>query len=219
MTAALGLHLRLGLPHPWTPATSPTPLVVYGGASAVGAYALKLASLANIHPLIAVAGRGTAFVETLIDRSKGDTIVDYRSGNDAVVSGIKAALGGQKLWYAFDATSEHGSYTNIVQVLEPTGRMTVVLPGKKYEGVPDSVQLSTTNVGASHKDDKDYAYVMFRYFARGLAEGWFKPHPYEVVPGGLAGVGKALENLKEGRASGVKYVFRIGETEGVKSAL
>ncbi|KAL1602948.1 hypothetical protein SLS59_004603 [Nothophoma quercina] len=219
MTAALGMHQRLGLPEPWTPAKEPTPLVVYGGAAAVGAYAIKLAVLSNIHPIIAVAGRGEKFVEGLIDRSKGDTIVDYRKGNEAVVQGIKDALKGQKLWYAFDATSEHGSYTNIVQVLEPTGNLTVVLPGKKYEGVPESVKLTTTNVGASHKDDKDYAYVMFRYFARGLAEGFFKPHPYEVIPGGLEGVQKGLENLRDGKASGVKYVFRIGETKGIKSAL
>jgi len=58
--------------------------------------------------------------------------------------------------------------------------------------------------------------VMFRFFGRGLQEGWFKGHPYEVVPGGLGGVEGALKNLKEGRASAVKYVFRIGETEGVR---
>jgi NADPH2:quinone reductase len=36
MTAALGLHLRLDLPEPWKPAKEKIPLVVYGGASAVG---------------------------------------------------------------------------------------------------------------------------------------------------------------------------------------
>jgi NADPH:quinone reductase-like Zn-dependent oxidoreductase len=217
MTAALGMHQRLTLPDPWTPAKKATPLVVYGGASAVGAYAIKLAQLANIHPVIAVAGRGENFVEGLIDRSKGDTIIDYRKGDEAVVQGIKDALKGQELWYAFDAVSEHGSYTNIVKVLQPEGHLTTVLPGKKYEGVPESVKLTTTNVGSSHKDEKDYAYIMFRYFARGLAEGFFKPHPYEVIPGGLDGVQKGLENLRDGKASGVKYVFRIADTPGVKS--
>lgn len=213
------MHQRLGLPDPWTPAKQPIPLVVYGGAAAVGAYAIKLAVLANIHPIIAVAGRGEKFVEGLIDRSKGDTIVDYRKGDEAVVQGIKDALKGEKLWYAFDATSEHGSYTNIVQVLEPTGHLTVVLPGKKYEGVPESVNLTTTMVGASHGDEKDYAYIMFRYFARGLAEGFFKPHPYEVIPGGLEGVKQGLENLRDGKASGVKYVFRIEDTKTTKSSI
>lgn len=220
MTAALGLHVRLGLPQAITPAKSPIPLVVYGGASAVGAYAIKLAQKANIHPIIAVAGRGIPYVETLLDPSKGDAVVDYRKGHEAVVKGIKDALKGQKLYHAFDATSEHGSYTNIAQVLEPQGgKITLVLPNKKYEGIPDTVVQTITSVGDSHGKEKDFAYAYFRLFARGLDEGWFKPHPAEVVPKGLEGVEGALRNLKEGKASAVKYVFRIGETPGVKSSL
>ena len=155
MTSAIGMFLRLGLPDPWTPAKQETPLVVYGGASAVGAYAIKLACLANIHPIIAVAGRGEKFVEGLIDRSKGDAIVDYRKGDDAVVQGIKDALKGKKVEYAFDAVSEHNSYTNIVQVLEPSGHLTLVLPGRKYEGIPDTIHKTVSSVGESHKGDKD----------------------------------------------------------------
>jgi NADPH2:quinone reductase len=211
MTSAIGLHQRLGLPDPWTPAKEAIPLVVYGGASAVGAYAIKLACLANIHPIIAVAGRGEKFVDGLIDRSKGDTIVDYRNGDEAVVAGIKSALKGAKLHYAYDAVSEHNSYTNIVQVLEPHGHLTLVLPGKTYEGIPETVQQSQTMVGESHNGDKEYAYIMFRYMAKGLAEGWFSAHPFEVVAGGLEGVETGLRNLKEGKNSGVKYVFKIGE--------
>lgn len=213
MTSAIGLHLQLGLPDPWTPAKESIPLVVYGGASAVGAYVIKLAQLANIHPIIAVAGRGEKFVESIIDRSKGDAIVDYRKGDEAVVQGIKGALKGATLNYAFDAVSEHNSYTNIVQVLEPTGHLTLILPGKKYEGIPETVHRSITSVGAAHKTDKDFAHVYFRYIARGLAEGFFKPHPHEVVPGGLEGVQKGLQNLKDGKASGVKYVYKIGDAK------
>ncbi|KAL6702507.1 hypothetical protein ACN47E_001597 [Coniothyrium glycines] len=213
MTAAIGLQQRLGLPDPWTPATQPTPLVVYGGAGAVGAYVIKLAQLANVHPIIAVAGRGEHFVASLLDRSKGDAVVDYRGGPDAVVTGIRAALRGAKLHYAFDAVSEHGSYTNIVQVLEPDGHITLVLPGRQYEGIPATVHQTITNVGEAHKGDKAFAYVMFRYFAKGLAEGWFAPHPHEVVPGGLEGVQTGLRYLAEGKASAVKYVFRIGQEE------
>jgi NADPH2:quinone reductase len=52
-------------------------------------------------------------VENLITRAKGDTIVDYRSGDEAVISGIKDALektGTTEVKYAFDAVSEHNSY-------------------------------------------------------------------------------------------------------------
>ncbi|KAK7987147.1 hypothetical protein PG996_006252 [Apiospora saccharicola] len=220
MTAAIGLYLRLELPQPWTPATSPIPLVVYGAASSVGAYAIQLACRSNIHPLICVAGASTAHVESLIDRSKGDTIVDYREGDEAVQAGIRKAVPeGYKLLHAFDAVSEHNSPQNISKVLSADGdqkpKLTLVLPGKVHDGIPEHVEQSTTMVGDVHGDHQDFGHVYFRYMARGLLEGWFKPQPQEVIPGGLGGVQKGLENLRDGKARGVKYVFRIAETEGV----
>ncbi|KAL8736949.1 MAG: hypothetical protein Q9181_002175 [Wetmoreana brouardii] len=235
MTAAMGLYQRLeGLPMPWHPATRPIPFIIYGAASAVGAYVVKLARLSNIHPLICVAGRATPFVEGLIDKSKGDVILDYREGDDKLVSAMKSVVdkSGGKVEYAFDAVSEHGSYENICKVLDQkTGQITLVLPRKDYSAIPSSVRHSTTMVGQVHGDmdqnqfqketgsktgNQDFGYVMFRFFGRGLHEGWFRGHPQEVVPGGLAGISGALKNLKDGKASAVKYVFRLDETEGVE---
>ncbi|TLD31228.1 hypothetical protein PspLS_02369 [Pyricularia sp. CBS 133598] len=218
MTAAIGLHLRLGLPTPLTPALEPTPLVVYGGAAAVGAFAIKLAVKSNIHPIIAVAGRGADFVETMIDRSKGDTIVDYRKGNDAVVQGIRDALKGAELKHAYDATSEHNSYVNIAKAMPTGGKITTVLPVKDESLPDDNVEIITTWVSTAHGEEKDFAYAWFRLLARWLDQRTFKPHPHEVVEGGLTGVEKGLKNLKEGKASGVKYVFKIADTPGVSGA-
>ncbi|KAK4504451.1 hypothetical protein PRZ48_005367 [Zasmidium cellare] len=220
LTAAVGLFARLRLPEPWLPATKPTPLIVYGAASAVGDYAIQLAQKANIHPLICVAGKGIPHVESLISPDKGDMIIDYRQGDEAVVQGFEEAKRKHgKIEYAFDAVSEKGSYQNICKVLDiNTGKITLVLPGKKYEEIPDTVQQSLTTVGASHgvpDDLKDFAFVHFRYIAKGLEEGWFKAQPQEVIPGGLAGVETGLRNLKEGKASAVKYVFKIEDTPGV----
>lgn len=218
MTAALALFARLRLPQPWLAATEPTPLIIYGAASAVGAYAIQLAQRANIHPLLCVAGRGIAHVESLISKDKGDVVIDYREGAESIVDGFRAAVRehGGKIEYAFDAVSEKGSYQNICQVLDgTTGQITFVLPGKKYEEVPSGIKKSITTVGSVHgvpDDLSDFGFVYFRYIAKGLEEGWFKPHPQEVVPGGLAGVETALTNLKEGKASAVKYVFKIDET-------
>ncbi len=215
MTSAIGLYLRLGLQEPWLPVQDSTPLVVYGAASAVGAYTLQLARRSQIHPIICVAGSSKDFVETLIDRTKGDTIIDYRAGNDAVVAELKNALGGRPLLHAFDAVSEKGSYQNLSKVLAPGAKVTFVLPGKVYEGVPETAQQSLTSVGSVHRDSKDFGYVYFRYIARGLQEGWFKGQKYEVVPGGLEGIQSALQRLKAGEAHAIKYVFRIAETGGV----
>lgn len=233
MTAAFGLFQRLHLPPPWHPTLTPIPLIVYGAASAVGSYTIQLAQQANIHPLICVAGRGIPHVKGLIDESKGDTILDYREGDGKLVQNLKAAVrrAGGKVEYAFDAVSEHGSYENICKVLDhETGKITLVLPGKEYQEIPSTVEKSLTQVGSAHTGtdldawqkktgtmtgNEEFAMAFFRYFGRGLQKGFFKGHPHEVVPGGLAGVQSGLQNLKDGKASAVKYVFRIGDTEGV----
>jgi NADPH:quinone reductase-like Zn-dependent oxidoreductase len=236
MTAALGMYQRLGLPLPWLPAQERLPLVVYGAASAVGAFAVKLATLSNIHPIICVAGRGKGYVESLIDRSKGDTIVDYRNGNEEVIKGLVQALKpGEKLGHAFDAVSDKGSYQNLMKVMDiSNGKITLVLARKNYEGIPPDFAKSFTQVGKVHSDrypgikgerplegllgDQDFGAIMYKFFERGLMNGWFKGHPFEIVPGGLGGLETALGNLKAGKASAVKYVFRINETEGLSKA-
>lgn len=222
MTAALGLYQKLKLPLPWNPASEPLPLVVYGGATAVGAFVIKLARLSNIHPLITVAGKGSAFVKTLLDPEKGDTVIDYRDGDEAVRTKIKAAAGGRPIRYAYDAVSENGSFQNIGAVLTAPGEITTVLPSDDYQP-PEGILVSRPIAGSVHRppaagktiEDAEFGAAFFPFLGRGLAQGWFSGHPYEVRPGGLAGIEGALQDLKAGKASAVKYVVRIGETEGV----
>ncbi|ETN44358.1 uncharacterized protein HMPREF1541_10538 [Cyphellophora europaea CBS 101466] len=229
MTAAVGLYARLGLPEPWAkvhPAralASQGGVVVYGGASAVGAFAIKLLVRADVHPIIAVAGRGMDYVRGLLVPAKGDVVLDYRAGDEAVVAGIRGAVPkGGKLMYAFDAVSEKGSVGNICKVLDDKeGSITTVLPGREHPEIPEGVKQTLTTVGSAHgvpDDLSDLAFVWFRAFALGLREGWFEGHPYEVVPGGLGGVGQGLNNLREGKASAVKYVYRVEETEGLEKS-
>lgn len=217
MTAAVGLYGHLGLPQPWTPPTEPTeptPLIIHGASSAVGAYAVQFARKSNIHPLICVAGRSRPYVETLIDRSKGDLVIDYRDGDDAVVDGLRKASPGSKLLYAFDATSEHDSYITVSKVLSEGAKIAGVLPPTNY-GLSPGVSHSVVHVGNIHTTQKDIGFIYLRYITRALQEGWFKAQPQEIVPGGLGGIQKALEDLKAGKAHAVKYVFRIADTEGV----
>ncbi|KAK4139695.1 alcohol dehydrogenase-like protein [Dichotomopilus funicola] len=239
MTAAVALYLRLSLPSPWSAtaeqqpptSTTPTPLIIYGASSAVGIYATQLALRSGIHPLLCVAGRASDYVAGFLDSSRGDVVVDYRQGDEKVVEGLVRELekyrgdgGGDVVpVLVLDAVSEGGTIKNIGRVLERVGggsvegskgkgKVTLVLSGAD-EKLPEGVERSNTSVGQVHKAAKDFGFVYFRYFARGLREGWFKPQRFEVVPGGLAGIQGALEKLKDGKASAVKYVFRIGETE------
>jgi len=196
-----------------------------------GSFAIKLAQASNIHPIIVVAGKAQAHVEKLISREKGDAIVDYRKGNEAVVTGIQEALekaGVKEVKHAFDCISEHNSYQNLTKVMAKEGsHITLILPGREYD-IPTNIKQSITMVGVSHTPvepdsergrlgiktgGQEFAYMYFQLFARGLQEGWFSGHPYEVVRGGLNGVEKALADLKAGKNSATKYIFKIGDTK------
>jgi len=227
MTSAVGLYTssKLGLPQPWTPAKEPLPLIIYGASSAVGAYAVQLALRSNIHPLICVAGKSTQYVESLgIDTSRGDVVIDYQQGEEGTVAAIRKAAGGAKLLHAYDAISEKGSYRLLGKVLDAGAKITTVLPALEKDAIPAHVEHSLTLVGSVHSGESSYghkmddnqvfAYVYFRYFAKGLQDGWFKPLPQVVVPGGIHGIQEGLNNLKEGKAHGNKFVFRIAEEIG-----
>ena len=85
----------------------------------MGTYIMQYARMVDVHPLICVVGNGIELAERFLEPEKGDVVVDYRKGDDAVVQGIRSALKGEKLEYAFDAVSAHGSWINIAQVLGP----------------------------------------------------------------------------------------------------
>ncbi|KAI5821399.1 chaperonin 10-like protein [Pyronema omphalodes] len=219
MTAALGLYQELGLPAPWKPATTSTPLIVYGGSSAVGAFAIKLAKLSNISPIIAVAGNGIDYVKSL----GPDKVIDYREGN--VTEQLKEALEGKECFHAYDAISEHNSYQNIIPVLSKPGAVAMVLPAND-EDFPEGIQRKQVMVGTVHaekfespaiarlgtkKNDDDFGFAMYRFFGRAMANGTLPGHPYTVVDGGLEGIEEGLKRLQDGKASATKYVYRISK--------
>lgn len=86
--------------------------------------------------------------------------------------------------------------------------------------VADSFAGSDTHprqkISGAEVGNQEFAFLLYRYIARGLDKGFFKPHPHQVVPGGLEGVQQALHDLKDGKASAVKYVFRIADTPGIQ---
>ena len=239
LTAAISLFRRQGLPTPWTPkpdSDPPIPLVIYGASSALGSFAIKLAKAAGIHPIIAIGGGSSKYIASLLETGKGDTLVDYRNGIDAMKASVQSALGGLKAHHALDAVSARGTWVPLSQMLEPHHSiLSVVSGGNRYDEaeIHDGVKIVYTFVGTVHlggykegmvkqpedalslKGDIEFAYVLVRFVARMLASGRYEGHPYEVIPGGLEGVGEGLRRLKQGKAKGVKYVYRVEETNGL----
>lgn len=240
LAAALPLFRRQNLPAPWmgrSKNADPLPLIVYGASSALGTFAIKLASLANIHPIIAICGATHSGLTPLLKPELGDRIIDYRVGADAMKSAVKEALKGLTAYHALDAICENESWIPISQLLGHGGHLSVVQGGPpdkyKHPSIPANVEIGYSYVGSSHygsfantmpnqpadKDsvvkDIDFAYVLMRYVARELARGNLSGHPWELIPGGLEGVQSGLRKLQRGEAKGVKYIYRIAETSGL----
>jgi len=64
-------------------------------------------------------------------------------------------------------------------------------------------------------EDLEFAGRFWKLTEGLLAEGKFKVHQPDVRPGGLDGVMKGLDDLRQGRVSGKKLVYRVAGTEGV----
>ncbi|KAL2069657.1 hypothetical protein VTL71DRAFT_14336 [Oculimacula yallundae] len=250
-TAALSLFHIQGLPNPWslppsstttTTPLKPTPLIIYGASSALGAFELKLASVSNIHPLIAIAGSSNTHILPLLDTSRGDILIDYRIGVVAMQDAVRTVLHdlGLEAKHAIDCISADKSWVPISQLLAPGGQVSVVSGAHAYDedDIPEGVKVMYTFVGAVHgggykagmpkqpvgevvQGMPAFAKSLFDWLGgvRGeegaLERGVLRGHPFVVVEGGLGGVGEGLRMLKSGKAAGRKFVYRISETVGL----
>lgn len=181
MTAALALYQHLGLPAPWNPVPKGkrVPILVYGGASAVGAFALKFAKLSNLGPIITIAGSGADFVTSL---NAADYIVDYRKNN--VVEDVKKILDEEnvKLYHAFDAISNNTSWKHVVDILgkdgPQPGKILMVDPPETMPQWPKGIEFGRVFVSSAYgqahnycdaekaKVHRDFAYAFYRFVIR-----------------------------------------------------
>ena len=160
--------------------------------------------------------------------------MDYKKydTSEELVVGIKEALmkGGAphgRAFYAFDAVSESPTFDQVLSPVlaglpqEGTGqkpRLAVIIPNTDYSQVDSSIDVLNTMVSIVHtggQAEQNLGYICSHLFGKGLEQGWFSPHPHEVLAGGLDGLEEALNRLKSGKVRGAKLVGRIRETRGL----
>lgn len=128
-TAAAGLYQKthLALPHPsLDPQPTGQTLLVWGGASSVGATAVQLATASGLKVVATASSRNHEFVRSL----GAVAVVDYKAGG--VVEELVTAIGeaGGTFAGVFDAISEPGSLKLVGAVTDRLGvsPVAVVLP-------------------------------------------------------------------------------------------
>ena len=64
--------------------------------------------------------------------------------------------------------------------------------------------------------DFEHAKMFWKLTEALFEQGKLKPHPARVGKGGLLGVFDGLQEMREGKVSGVKLVYRVEDTPGLE---
>ncbi|KAL2783513.1 hypothetical protein BJX66DRAFT_330575 [Aspergillus keveii] len=232
-TSVCALFQQLELPEPWGLRS----LIIYGASTATGAFAIKLAAAANIHPIIAVGSKRSEFVKPFLDETKGDILVDYTAypTENELVQAIQDAVKTSgapdgRCWKAYDTVSEDETVRLLTKVLAgpPNTAAAVAAAGQRPKvvnifmktevpGSDPSVDIVFAMVAQVHSPDENDKLIGVAWgavFTRGLRQGWLTAHPYTVATDGLESLSEGLRNLKDGKIRGQKFLTRPGETPG-----
>ncbi|KIW72882.1 hypothetical protein PV04_01043 [Phialophora macrospora] len=233
LTAALTLFRRQGYTAPWQSdaqqRNQKRPLLVYAATTSLGTYAIKLAKLAGIGPIVAIGGGSSDHLKRFLE-SPQDVFLDYRTGMEKLKESVKdlAEERHLQLRNGIDAFSEHESWVQVSQMLQGPSRLSVFSGARKYdeEAIPNGVNIIYTFVGTGHEGkyrpsmpkqpsaedaqgDVDFAGAFFVWLEEMLRQDKYSGHPFEVIPGGLNGVSEGLNRLRNGQAGGKKLVYQI----------
>jgi NADPH:quinone reductase-like Zn-dependent oxidoreductase len=136
ITALQCLHETLELPSPFearpTPEQSQRTILIWGGASAVGQYAIQFAKLCGLRVLTTASSKNF----DLVKRLGADEVFDYR--DEGAVEKIRAATG-NALDIAIDTISEGKTPAQVTGAIgDKGGKVAIILP---YESPRRTVKV------------------------------------------------------------------------------
>ena len=190
-------------------------LLIWGGASSVGQYAVQIAKLFGIR--FATTCRNRKVLESL----GAENVFDYTS--ETVVEDIKKTL--PNITYVLDCIgSEESSMLASQTVVAAGGKLCTMVPGKRTAGkVEKRVEVSDVLVFtalfkemsygqftvAVREEDRDLSHELYESLPAWLESGKMKPNKPRIVDGGLDGVEEGFELFRSRTISGEKVVYCI----------
>ncbi|KAH7082006.1 hypothetical protein BKA63DRAFT_224198 [Paraphoma chrysanthemicola] len=191
-----------------------TAVLIWGGSSSVGAYAIQIAALHGFKVITTCSPRHFERVKAL----GADYAFDYRA--DDVVDCIRRAA--PNLEYVFDTIGAGQSSATASQALcEQGGTLCTVRPGKaNTESVTARTKVTDVLVWTAflkdhrygdffwpaNKDDHELASELFEKLPGWLDDGTIKPSVPRVLKG-LETVPEGFQEYRDGNISGYKIVF------------
>ncbi|KAH7407256.1 putative alcohol dehydrogenase [Cadophora sp. MPI-SDFR-AT-0126] len=230
MAVAIAFYhtIGYGMAPPWSTGGSEVgkgkAVVILGGASSVGQYAVQLARLSGFEKI--VTNSGSENIE-MVEKLGADVVLNR------TISGVKEfadAVGDTELAFVFDAISAPATQRLGVEILQEAKKRSEDACLVTLHTVhPDHPDMEAVKLGREGEVKVDIRQVLglgsqkdLRYLSEPLMkalggnEGWiakgkFVPNRVRVVEGGLTKVDDALDLNKAG-VSGVKVVIRPWDT-------
>ncbi|KAH7126006.1 chaperonin 10-like protein [Dactylonectria macrodidyma] len=205
ITMGQSLYQSLGFPQPDTPAKEPIPVLVYGGSIATGTLAIQFAKMSGL--------------QTLVRDMGADLIFDYPSPDCA--TNIRTATN-DHLGHVFDAVSTEDTAKLCCGAIGAQGgKYTSLTPIQKLlrEDVSNGNRMAFTACGEAFRlgdeqvpakpGDFDFSARFTRLAQELLFQSKFRTHPISQRQGWLAEVLHGLEEMRSGKVSGAKLVYKV----------
>lgn len=222
LTAFFDKSMGHGLTPPWDKDGSQVgknkAIVVIGGSSSVGQYAIQMAKLSGFSKVI--TNSSAAHVDHL--KSLGADVVLDRS-KQSEPSDFASAVGDLPLAFVFDAISEKPTLTLGVKIIQATKTQNTHVYAVQMNADDEVKKLGEQEpktsvkpvLGLGSKPEMRYLSEALMKSLGGedgyIAKGLFKPNRPVVVPGGLSAIEAALKKNKDG-VSGEKVVIKPQES-------
>ncbi|KAF7789409.1 hypothetical protein EIP86_000353 [Pleurotus ostreatoroseus] len=206
---------RLGLVEPPAKVEHEEWILIYGGSSSVGMFAVQLAKLAGYKIVSTSSPRNFELVKSL----GADVVVDY---NDPEAPKKIAEATGNTIHKAFDAISEASSQKIIIQAFAPgAGKIVATLPpNPEAQALRGDVLIQPTLIYTAlgreftlwgqpfpaSVEDKQHMADFLTKAPEFVRTGAVKPNPTKLWEGGLEGIPGGLQYMMEGKNSGEKII-------------
>lgn len=221
MAAAVGLYHSAGrgLAGPWddSKAGKGRAIIVLGGSSSVGQYAVQFARLSGFDKIITNA---SATHKGSLEKLGASVVLDRKTQTSAE-DFVKEVGDGLELDSVYDAIGSAETQSLAVQILQKAGKVS------KEGGIVACVQRPDDKAVELGKKDgerevaikgilavgpaKEYRYVsepFYVHVSKWLATGEFVPNKPDVIEGGVDAIEEALVKQKAG-VSGTKVVVKF----------
>ncbi|KAE8399674.1 chaperonin 10-like protein [Aspergillus pseudonomiae] len=202
-TAATAVFKSLGFPYPF-PANAPAEAVkvlVWGGASAVGAFAIQLLRASHVDVTAVCSARNFDYVRSL----GASHVIDYGAGD--VVAQVKAQ--GLRFEMVFDAISSQETCTACLDIAGERGKVANV---QFLEALrrPNIDLVHTNVVDILGESDADFlSSLIGAWTPKALSEGTLKGVRYTKYSGGLSDVDRAIRDHRDGKIAGKGVICGI----------